>query len=207
VSETASSSAPILLVVNQERPCRVIDFPGERGVLPNGERIAVGIWALLDGEKRKAKLEAIKYLEGLKLTDLQLVQAPEIGEDERKTQELFIALRNAAEPLRQFSPNVADLRRLTTEERDALLEQVKQFGEERSAFKYFESAEEVDGLIAAAGKGSVSMSGLRRFDSGSLAYALCIAAGRCTSSTRPNFLPSSSSNDSSPSSGPDPAGA
>lgn len=203
----APGPAPISLIVNQERPHRVIDFPGERGVLPDGTRIAVGLWVLNDGEKRRAELEAIKYLEGLKLTDLVLIQTPGIGEAERKTQELFLALRDAKEPLRPFSPNVADLRRLTTEERDALCEQVKQYGEDRSAFQYFSSAEEVDRLISAVGKGLTTLSGLRRYDSGSLAYALTIAAGRLESLTRPSFLGSSSSSDSSPSSNPDPAGA
>lgn len=207
MSEASDGPAPLTLIVGRERPIKVIDFPGDRGLREDGTRIAVGLWALLDGEKRKAKLEAIKYLEGLKFTDLHLAQAPGIGEDERKTQELFLALRDPEQPLRPFAANPGDLRRLTTEERDTLCEQVKLYGEERACWKYFDTAEEVDGFIAAVGKGLIANSSLLDYDIGSLCHALRIAAARSLTSTKPSFLGSSSSSGSSPSSSPDPAGA
>jgi hypothetical protein len=195
------------LFVGRARPYKLVDFPGARGVDERGDRIQVALWAPLDAEKRTAKLEAIKYLEGLRFSDLQLVHAPGIGEDERKTQELFIALRDPAQPLRPFAASAADLRLLTTEERDALCKQVTLYGEERAGLKYFESAEEVDGFLAAVGKGLIANSSLLDFDIGSLCHALRIAAGRLLSSTRPSCLDSSSSSGSSAPTSPAPAGA
>jgi hypothetical protein len=186
VSEPAAGLSPLgRLLAGGQRALKLIEFPGPRGVGPDGARIPVGVWALLDVETRTARIAAITYLtDTLKLTEAHLIQLPELGDEEVKVQLLALALRDPAAPARPFA-TPADLRLLTPDEREAFFAAYLEWVAERSPLRQLAGAEEVEALIEALKKDSTSAITLSSYDGASLRSVVRSMAARLSRSTTP----------------------
>ena len=112
------------------RPIKIVQFPGERG---EASGLQVGIYNLFDSETRSARVDAMDYLSTkMKLTEVHLARDPSLGDEEVKSQLLFRALRDAANPVMPFAADVQQLRdRITPDEREALFSAYLEFVDER----------------------------------------------------------------------------
>jgi hypothetical protein len=178
------------LIINDQRPIRVIVFPGERGKQHN---LSVGIWCLSRHELAEAEREAAKYLQDIcKVSDAQLAVGTSLAEEEIKVQLLFRALRDPKEPTRQFFKEIMHLRtRLYADEITALYSAYLEFVEERSPLRKCVSSEEIDQLVDSLGKGLPANSVLSFYDTSSLKNIVEELAARLVTQMRASFLPSS----------------
>lgn len=165
------------------RPIKIVQFPGERG---EAYKLQVGIYNLFDSETRSARIDAMEYLSTkLKLTEMHLARDPSLGEEEVKSQLLFRALRDAANPVMPFATDVQQLRdRITPDEREALFAAYLEFVDERSPMKHIKSSTEVDELISALSKPSLGERSLTSYDSASLRSIVMSLVDRCVKLTK-----------------------
>jgi len=182
------------LIINDQRPIRVIAFPGERGKQHN---LSVGIWCLSRHELAEAEREAAKYLQDIcKVSDAQLAVGTSLAEEEIKVQLLFRALRDPREPTRQFFKEIMHLRtRLYADEITALFRAYLDFTEERSPLRSMVSSEELDQLVDSLGKGQAAGFVLNCFDTSLLKNIVRELAVRLATQMKRNFLPSSGQNE------------
>lgn len=188
------------LLGDGKRPCKVISFPGTTS--------PVALFNLFDHETRVARVAAVKYLvEGLKLSELHLAHFPEMGDEEVKIQELFLALRDPAAPEVPFAKSPEEIRQsLTPDQREALFREYLVFADERSPIKRLNSRGEVDALLEELGKASGAKTSLACYDSISLEWMVRYAATRLAMQTTPTPSDSSLASVLQASSG-DPPGA
>jgi hypothetical protein len=178
------------------RPLRVTEFPGTT--------TPVGLWELKRYEADEATIDAVAFLESIKIPDAAIAADPTIADAERRVQILFRALRDPQAPERPFCGSPTELRTLLTADQiDALFDQYLDLLEERNPKAKLRSPEEVDGLISVWGKlDSTARASICSYDGGSLRSIALLLAARCLKQMQASSSPASFSNDSSASTGP-----
>jgi hypothetical protein len=187
----------------ENRPNRVIPFPGERGEKLPG----VMLWCLSKGELGRIRIATIRYLqETCKLTEVHLANDTSLAEEEFKTQLLFEACRDAKEPKRRwFRSDNAVRDFLEPDECEALFQAYLDFVDERSPLKKIRSDAELDKIVSALGKDATARTLLNSYDSVSLRSIARELAIRLITLTNKSFWNTSPTNEGSVSSTANPA--
>lgn len=182
----AAGPSPLeTLLGNGPRAYKVIPLPGPR--FAGRPEAQVAIIELMDWELRTARLEALRFLtDTCKMTEAHMAMDTSLGDEEVKTQILYAALRDPLQPDRKFARSAMAWRTgLTPDEREALYNAYLEFVEERSAFRRFQTPEEVDELAAALGKEDLAAATiLHSYDVASLRSTLRALAKRHSALTK-----------------------
>lgn len=179
-------------------PHRVFPFRGAGDRFPEGTRFAVRslaadarMRAVVAAERWLCKVGAYERAELLTETGQAALQL------EGKVRVLAAALVDPEDPARPFvglgddgrvdPERAADELRalLETDEVEALFEEWIDYTDSRSPLQRARTWEEVEGLLAAVGKGSITPTSLNRYDSASLRYMLRELAVRFWTRTSP----------------------
>lgn len=185
---------------------RPFEFAGSGGRFGNA-RFAVR-WVSAETRQR-AVVDAVKYLTkkcGWDPSDLYTSLGEAVLDLESKVRMLAAGLCDPDDPTKTFVDGPDELRGLLdSDEIAALFEQLNDFIEERSPFKKVRTWEEVEGFVAALGKGWTKPNSLNSLDSASRNFMLLELARRQYSRMTPPSSDTSPPSDSNPSSTNEPA--
>lgn len=195
LSRLAEGESPLAKLIGDlnERPCKVIPFPGYPG-------IEVGLWALTHSESEQARKVAYEWVRTtLKFSEIDLAYDDNQAiRDAIAIETLFVALRDPKLPINSFAKDSNEIRqRLKVDDIAKLHQEYAIFLDETSAWKQVaDLPKEVDELVDLMGKGYPIAARLSFYASSSLRGLLLTAVDQLANAQTNSSSDSSSASDS-----------